>query len=45
MARSMAYFPFGSGTPFGGFRSSLGPMLIFFGTGSVILFIVVGDGA
>jgi len=41
----MDHFPFDSGTPFGGFRSSLGLMLIFFGTDSLILFIVVGAAA
>ena len=45
MGRSMEHFPFDSGTPFDGFRWSLGPMLIFFGTDSLILFIVVGAGA
>jgi hypothetical protein len=45
MARSMEHFPFDGVTPFGGFRWSLGPMLIFFGIGSLIRFIVVGGGA
>jgi len=45
MARSMDHFPFDSGTPFGGVRSSLGLTLVLFGTGSLIRFIAVGAGA
>ena len=45
MARSLEHLPFDGGTTFGGLRSSVGPMLIFVGIGSLILVIVVGASA
>jgi hypothetical protein len=45
MARSLEHFPFDSFTPFCGFRSPQGLMLIFFGTGRLIRSTVVGAGA